>query len=98
MHERPEYAWSLETLAQEAGMSRARFAIRFRETVGTTPLEYLTDWRICVVQCLLKRGKPIKTIALLVGYQSPAALRRIFTKKLGIPPSQWLSMLTSKAQ
>ena len=98
MHERPEYAWSLETLAQEAGMSRARFAIRFRESVGTTPLEYLTDWRISVVQSLLKRGKPIKTIALSVGYQSPAALRRIFTKKLGIPPSEWLSMLTSKAQ
>ena len=98
MHERPEYAWSLETLAQEAGMSRARFAIRFRESVGTTPLEYLTDWRISVVQSLLKRGKPIKTIALSVGYQSPAALRRIFTKKLGIPPSQWLSMLTSKVQ
>ncbi len=91
MHERPEQAWSLETLAEEAGMSRARFAARFRETVGTTPLEYLTDWRLCVAQTLLKRGNPIKAIALSVGYRSSAALRRVFTKKLGMPPREWLN-------
>lgn len=98
MHECPEYPWSLETLAEEAGMSRARFALHFRKTVGTTPLEYLTDWRISVAQTLLKRGKPIKAIARSVGYQSPAALRRVFAKKLGMPPGEWLSKLNSKAK
>ena len=98
MHERPDRAWSLETLAEEAGMSRARFAVHFRETVGTTPLEYLTDWRMCVAQTLLKRGKSIKAIASAVGYQSPAAFRRVFAKKLGTPPSEWLSKLNSKEQ
>lgn len=91
MHERPEHAWSLETLAEEAGMSRARFAVHFREAVGTTPLEYLTDWRMCVAQTLLKHGKSLKAIALSVGYQSPAALRRVFAKKLGMSPGEWLS-------
>lgn len=90
MHERPGHPWSLETLAEEAGMSRARFALRFREMVGTTPLEYLTDWRISVAQTLLKRSKSIKAVALSVGYQSPAALTRVFAKKLGMPPSDWL--------
>jgi len=93
MHARPEFPWSLESLAAEAGMSRARFAIRFRETTGITPLEYLTDWRISVAQTLLRQGKSLKSIAPSVGYQSPAALRRIFAKKLGLPPGEWLSKL-----
>ena len=90
MHEHPEQTWTLESLAVEAGMSRARFAVHFRETIGATPLEYLTDWRMCVAQTLLRRGKSIKAIALSVGYQSPAALRRVFTKKFGMSPGLWL--------
>jgi AraC-like DNA-binding protein len=46
MHGRPEQAWPLAEPAQVAGMSRARFALNFRGTVGATPLDYLTDWSI----------------------------------------------------
>lgn len=91
MHERPEFSWSLDGLAEEAGMSRARFALRFRDIVGTTPLDYLTDWRLSVARMLLKRGSTIKAVARAVGYQSPAALTRIFTKKVGVSPSAWVS-------
>jgi len=91
MHDHPGYPWSLETLADEAGMSRARFAVRFRAMVGSTPLEYLTNWRINVAKTLLMRGKSIKTIAPSVGYQSSTAFSRIFARKLGISPGVWLS-------
>lgn len=90
MHDRPEHAWSVEELAEEAGMSRARFAVHFRDKVGSTPLDYLTEWRICLAQSLIKQGKPIKTVASLVGYQSPAALSRVFSKRVGVSPSEWL--------
>ncbi len=91
MHERPEYPWSLAALAATAGMSRARFAQHFRAVAGCTPLSYLTDWRLSVAQTLLRRGKTLKALAPAVGYQSPAALTRIFSKKLGLSPSDWLS-------
>ena len=29
-----------------AGMSRSSFAAKFKETVGETPMEYLTRWRM----------------------------------------------------
>ena len=45
MHRQPETSWSLEQLAQLAGMSRARFAVHFRRVVGMTPFDYLTRWR-----------------------------------------------------
>ena len=90
MHERPEHAWSLAELARTAGMSRARFAVNFKATVGATPLDYLTDWRISVAQTLLKRGKPLKAVAPAVGYASPVALARVFSRRLGVSAAQWL--------
>jgi AraC-like DNA-binding protein len=89
MHEHPEYKWSLEKLAHTASMSRASFATHFRRTVGITPLDYLTDWRISVAQTLLKSGKPLKQVAPQVGYSHPVALARVFTKRIGISPTQW---------
>ncbi len=91
MHEHPEQPWTVDTLAAAAGMSRARFALAFRDTVGATPLDYLTDWRLGVAQTLLKRGKSLKMIAPEVGYASPVALTRVFTKRLGWSPTQWLA-------
>jgi len=90
MHERQSEAWSLERLAEEAGMSRARFAHHFKKTVGQTPLSYLTDYRIGLAKNLLKQRQPVMTVAHSVGYQSPAAFARTFQRKCGIAPSEWL--------
>jgi AraC-like DNA-binding protein len=91
MHEHPERDWSLEELAKAAGMSRARFAVNFRETVGVTPFDYLADWRIGVAQSLLKRGRPLKIVAPSVGYMSSTALTRAFIQRVGYAPTAWLS-------
>lgn len=91
MHERPEHPWTLEELASDAGMSRARFAAHFRATMGTTPLDYLTDWRISVAQTLLKRGKPLKLVAPMVGYSNPVALARVFARRTKLSPSAWIA-------
>ncbi len=90
MHERPDRAWSLEDLADAAGMSRTRFAAHFRAVAGTTPADYLARWRMAVAQGLLRKGKSIKAVASAVGYESPAALTRSFTKIVGASPTAWL--------
>ena len=46
MHNAPGHRWTLQKLAERAGMSRSAFAMRFKETVGTSPMEYLTRWRM----------------------------------------------------
>lgn len=33
MHESPQWAWTLDTLAHRAGMSRTTFALRFKSTL-----------------------------------------------------------------
>lgn len=89
MHAEPARAWSLEDLASTAGMSRARFAARFREIVGITPGAYLTEWRIGMAQTMLRKGKPVQLVADLVGYGSASALSRAFKAQTGSSPSEW---------
>ncbi len=89
MHAQPARPWTLESLAETASMSRARFAVRFRETVGTTPMQYLGEWRLSVAQSLLRRGRSVQMVADQVGYASASALSRAFTAQLGKSPSAW---------
>jgi AraC-like DNA-binding protein len=89
-HEEPAHAWSLETLAARAGMSRSSFAATFKQTLGVTPGEYLASFRLSLAQNLLRRGLPLKHVAQDVGYGSAAALSRAFKAGIGSSPRSWL--------
>ena len=89
MHEAPKKPWKLQDLADVAGMSRTRFAEHFRKLVGRTPIEYLTVWRMTIACQLLGKGKPVKSVAAQVGYDSAAAFSRVFTQLTGHPPREF---------
>jgi AraC-like DNA-binding protein len=86
VHADPGRSWTLSSMAEAAGMSRARFADRFVATVGLPPGEYLTQWRLALARTLLQRGQPVKQVASQVGYGSASALARVFRHKLGTTP------------
>lgn len=46
MHRKTATRWTLSSLANEAGTSRAVLAQRFRQYLGEPPLSYLTRWRL----------------------------------------------------
>ena len=91
MHGQPEREWTLEALARLVGMSRARFASRFREVVQATPGEHLAACRMVKAQQLLRQGGRLKWVAEAVGYASASAFTRAFTRVVGIGPAQWAS-------
>ncbi|MEJ8569586.1 AraC family transcriptional regulator [Elongatibacter sediminis] len=90
MHAEPNRNWTLEALAGEAGMSRARFAVHFRDTVGMTPGDYLGEWRVGLAQSMMLKGMPLKSVAGEVGYGSASALSRAFLARRGKTPTTWL--------
>ncbi len=47
IHDDPAHRWTLHELAKRAGMSRSTFALRFKEKVGESPIEYLRDGGCC---------------------------------------------------
>ena len=90
MHEKVENPWTVETLAAAAGMSRSAFAVRFKEILGETPLEYLTNWRMYKATGFLQeRDKKLFDIAKSVGYDSDAAFSKAFRRVIGIAPRQY---------
>ena len=91
LHEHPGKPWSLERMAERAGMSRSAFAAGFKAAVGQTPADYLAHWRLMLVQAQLRQGRSIKAIADELGYANPSALSRLFTKKIGRSPRHWLT-------
>lgn len=90
MHDRPHEAWTLETLAAEAGMSRAAFAEYFRTVTGVPPGEYLVRWRMALAVRLLRQGMPVKVVGARAGFTSPSTFTRAFTARMGVSPRAWL--------
>lgn len=81
--------WTVDDLATAVGMSRSRFAERFRALVGTTPMAYLSDWRMQKALHLLNEPKgAIKAVAPAVGYRSAAAFSRAFSEHFGRTPRE----------
>lgn len=93
MHDAPGEPWTLTRMAERAGMSRTAFANAFRERVGQTPADYLTDWRIALAQRGLRRGRPIKILADELGYANPSALSRAFNARTGASPRDWMKQV-----
>jgi AraC family transcriptional activator of mtrCDE len=89
IHERPGEEWTIQSMAQVAGMSRTAFAERFAQTVGQPPIQYLAQWRATEARRLLKNRRfSVAAIAEMMGYRSEAAFRRFFKRVDGSAPGQ----------
>jgi AraC-like DNA-binding protein len=95
MHAAPERPWTVAVLARTVSMSRSTFAERFRELVGETPLDHLTQWRMVRAANMLLAGRPMKmaAIAPAVGYQSESSFGKVFNRVMGIPPGKYRSKM-----
>jgi AraC-like DNA-binding protein len=88
IHDEPARNWTVEALAEMAGLSRSAFATRFTDVVGKTPLKYIASWRLDLAADRLRAGGGrIGEIASLVGYGSEAALTRAFKVQFGTTPA-----------
>lgn len=90
MHDKIEQPWTVGELATVAGMSRSAFALRFREVVGETPLDYLTRWRVYRAAVLLREGnRKLTEIANAVGYDSDGSFHKTFKRIVGVTPGEY---------
>lgn len=89
MHAEPAFSWTIELLAEQAGMSRHTFGRRFTKLVGQSPIDYLIELRMQAAAEQIRNGAPIGHVAGLVGYQSERAFREVFKKRFGMPPLRY---------
>lgn len=76
MHSKPAHPWTLEILADLAGMSRTSFANSFKEVMQIAPGKYLENLRLAIARQLVQSGIGLKKIAARTGYASPSTLSR----------------------
>jgi len=90
IHREPERRWTVESLADEVGLSRAAFARRFTTLVGIPPLGYATHWRLeLAARRLRTTDAPLAEIAASVGYESEFAFSRAFKRAVGASPGSF---------
>jgi AraC-like DNA-binding protein len=96
MHDEPAHDWTVEELGQRAGMSRSIFALRFKETVGVSPMQYLMRWRMLLAgDRMANTSDSISEIARSLGYESASAFTKAFKKIIGCSPRQYSRSQTS---
>jgi AraC family transcriptional activator of mtrCDE len=90
MFQDPARPWTLPELADLCHMSRATLARHFKERVGRSAADLLTDIRMTLAAKALRDG-PASTgaVADMVGYQSEAAFQRAFKQTMGVTPAAW---------
>jgi AraC-like DNA-binding protein len=85
----PNAADTIDGWAGDLHLGRRAFTRAFRRETGMS----FDEWRqqACVLTALprLARGDAVTTVALDLGYDSPAAFTTMFKRWLGVPPSQY---------
>jgi transcriptional regulator GlxA family with amidase domain len=90
---------SLEDIASHAAMSIRTLNRRFREHVGTTPLQWLLVLRVERAKQLLETTDlSIERIADQVGFGSSVTLRHHFTRRVRVPPQRYRAAFRSAPQ
>lgn len=87
LHQSPQAAWTLESLARQVGLSRSALATRFHQLVGQPPMYYLALWRMQLARRLLHdTALGTEAIASKVGFESAAAFAKAFKRMVGSTP------------
>ncbi len=86
----PAHPWVVAELARTVGMSRGRFSAQFKQYAGVTPQEYAILARLREARMLLTNSSlSVGEVADRCGFSSAYYLSRLFSKRIGCPPSRY---------
>jgi transcriptional regulator GlxA family with amidase domain len=89
---------TLEAIARHGAMSVRTLNRRFRDEVGTTPMQWLQRARIERAKELLETTDlPVEHISDQVGYRSAVTLRQHFARRVGVPPQRYRNAFHARA-
>ncbi len=90
VHLQPDYMWSVSSMAELSHLSPSRFAARFSQIMGMSPMSYVTQWRMYLAgKLLILPQSNIDKISSSMGYENVAAFSRAFKRIMGVSPGVW---------
>lgn len=85
---------SLSRLAQQVGLSRAYFAKQFKQSMQTTPHQYVNQQRVSrAKQLLANQDLAIAQIAVSCGFSNQSHLTKVFRQQVGVTPKAYRDRL-----
>jgi AraC-like DNA-binding protein len=86
----PAANWTVASLAQAAGLSRAAFSERFSKAFGEPPLRTVNRLRLHQgAEMLCRSNASLHDIAIEIGFGSSAAFLRAFKRQFEMTPGGW---------
>jgi AraC family L-rhamnose operon regulatory protein RhaS len=86
----PSDYWTLESMAEQAGLARTRFAHHCRKLTNLSPLDYLQHLRVEQAKRLLAETRhSITEIALECGFASSAYFASVFRRQTQSTPREY---------
>lgn len=93
---------NLTEILSDSGYNEDYIRRRFKEEIGMTPKEYLTQLRINYAKQLMEQNSllnlSITNIATMSGYYDIHYFARIFKKEVGMTPSEYLQIKGTTAK
>jgi AraC family L-rhamnose operon regulatory protein RhaS len=83
--------WTLQSMAENCGLGRSRFAAYCRQITNVSPMEYLTRHRInAAAEMLVNRLEMnVTEVAFACGFQSSQYFATVFHQRLQCSPREW---------
>lgn len=86
--ERYSGAITLEDMARVAGLSPSHFSRLFKQTIGKSPMQFVTAYRVeRAKEALADLDRPLIEIALTCGFADQAHFTRVFKQAEGVTPT-----------
>ena len=86
----PSAAYSVDSLAEQVGISRATFVRQFGKLTGMSPMEFVMKTRLDRAAELLRTTTiPVKVVAGMIGFQDRSNFSRAFARAFGSHPSDY---------
>ena len=93
LHARRAFAWTLDDLARESGTSRSVLAERFQQLVGSSPIAYLTQWRMLLAANPLRRSTaPLSRLEAPDRRPQPSRSRRLTSGRQPLRLNAWIRL------
>lgn len=90
----PSASPDIETLAREAGLSRAHFFRMFEQSTGLSPHVFLNVLRVeTAVGSILDSAANLASISDRLGFSAPAHFGRFFRDHVSVSPSEFRSVV-----
>ena len=87
----PHHDWTLDTLAQTAGLNPRTLSRHFKRDLQENPGQFVERVRVDHARGLLADKLPLKDVARLSGFGDVQRMRRAFQRRFGVSVSDYVS-------